>query len=73
MIDGLCVRKVGENLLRGLDDNILALLALRHSVPHVELARSQSGEPAGPGVAFVLRSMIGKSHSNDKRCPQGSL
>jgi hypothetical protein len=70
MIDGLCVREVGENLLRGLDDNIFALLALRHSVPHVELARSQSGEPA---ASFVLRSMIGKSHSNDKRCPQGNL
>src|SRR4029077_16899605 len=66
VVDSLRIGEVRENLLRGLDDNIFALPALRHSVPHVEFARSPSGNLTRSGAAFVLRSMIGKSHSDDK-------
>ena len=69
-IDGLGVGEIGENLLRGLGDNVLTL---RHSVPRFDLAPAGSGVAPGIGCGLFLRFMMGKSHSHDKRLPQGGL
>jgi hypothetical protein len=57
----LRIGEIGEDLLRGLDDDVVTL---RHSVPRVlPLAR-----PVGSaGAQVFLRPMIRKSHGPDKR------
>ena len=71
-IDGLGVGKIGEDLLRGLGNNVLTL---RHSVPHLDWLSIGTGPAVLPSFrcSLFLRFMMRKSHSPDKRCPQGRL
>jgi hypothetical protein len=45
--------------------------------PEFGIGTRPSGDDARPGcdvfAIVFLRSMMGKSHSDDKRCPQGGL
>jgi hypothetical protein len=44
--------------------------------PDIELATVRLGSSAGPKVCdlyLFLRFMMTKSHSRDKRCPQGGM
>ena len=71
-IDGLGVGEIGEDLLRGLGNDVLTL---RHGVPHLDsIWHSPAGcFRRGLRCGLFLRFMMRKSHSPDKRCPQGCL
>jgi hypothetical protein len=66
----LGVGKIGEDFLRGLGNDVLTL---HHSVPRFEIGMPIPTDMPGSAAVFFLRFMMGKSHSRDKRCPQGRL
>src|SRR5216683_8338149 len=70
----VCASARSAKIFSAVSTTIFPLSSLSATAfPDIALAHVLPAMTPEQGATFFLRSMMGKSHSDDKRCPQGTL